>query len=146
MKNNSFKRSGSAVRARLRCSDITKESERSLCKRDRLITASTLRLAAFLESANGALVALLETLRRCHGDLTPFLLRFYQNTEPRRVLCAYSNARRRMAFYNVLGDPTTTNEDAFALLRRCRRLYCVYLGVLHYLRTQRDRREDAAPV
>uniref|UniRef100_K1Q9B3 Uncharacterized protein n=1 Tax=Magallana gigas TaxID=29159 RepID=K1Q9B3_MAGGI len=51
-----------------------------------------------------------------------------------------------MAFFNVQGDPTAMDEDAVAFLRRSRRLYCVYLGVLHYLRTQRDHREDAAPV
>uniref|UniRef100_K1QSD6 Uncharacterized protein n=1 Tax=Magallana gigas TaxID=29159 RepID=K1QSD6_MAGGI len=50
------------------------------------------------------------------------------------------------ATLNVQGDPIATDEDAVAVLRRCRRLFCVYLGVLHYLRTQWDRREDATPV
>lgn len=54
--------------------------------------------------------------------------------------------RRRMAFCNVLGYPTATNKNAVALLRRCRGLYCVYVGVLHYSRAQRDGHEDAAPV
>lgn len=42
--------------------------------------------------------------------------------------------------------PHGANEDAVALLRRWRRLYCVYFGDLHYLRMQRYRHEDAAPV
>lgn len=40
------------------------------------------------------------------------------------------SVRRRMAFYNVLDDPTATNEVVIAFLRRCGRLYCVYLGRL----------------
>uniref|UniRef100_K1Q882 Mediator of RNA polymerase II transcription subunit 23 n=1 Tax=Magallana gigas TaxID=29159 RepID=K1Q882_MAGGI len=90
MESNLFKRCGCAVRARKRRSGIPKDSVKSLCKRNRLITASTLRLAAFLERADGALVALLEILWRCHGDLTTLLWRVYQNAEPRRVLCACS--------------------------------------------------------
>lgn len=70
-----------------RRSEIPKDSERSPCKRNWLIIASTLRLVSFLERTNGALVALLDTLLRCHGDLTPLLRRVHQNAEPRRVLC-----------------------------------------------------------
>lgn len=44
-------------------------------KRNRNFTASILLLGALLERANCALVALLETLQRCHNDPTPFLLR-----------------------------------------------------------------------
>lgn len=55
-----------------------------------------LLLGAFLERANGVLVALSETLQSYYNDLTPFILRVYQNTEPRRVVCAC----HRIAFYN----------------------------------------------
>uniref|UniRef100_K1QR28 Uncharacterized protein n=1 Tax=Magallana gigas TaxID=29159 RepID=K1QR28_MAGGI len=58
----------------------------------------------------------------------------------------FQSANHRLAIYGVLGDLTATKEDGISLLRRCRRLYCVYLGVLHFFRTQRDRHEDAAPV
>lgn len=86
-----------------------------------------------LEHANEAHVALLETLQRCHGDPTSFLFRVYQNAETRRL---------RRSVYNDLGDHAAKYENAIALLWRCRRLYCVFLDVLHYLRTQTDRLKD----
>lgn len=39
-----------------------------------------------------------------------------QNADPRRVVCACAQS-------TLLSDPTASNEDAAALLRRCRRLY-----------------------
>lgn len=51
-----------------------------------------------------------------------------------------------MAFYNALGGPAATNEDVVGLLRHCKILNCVNLCVLQYLRTQRNRHENAAPV
>lgn len=81
-----------------------------------------------------------ETLRRCYGDLTSFLLQVNHNAEPQHTLSAYSSVRRRMAFYNVQGNFNATDEDALALLQNCRRLYCMYLGDLHYFR------EDAVSV
>lgn len=86
---------------------ILQDSERSPCKRTRLITASLLQL--LLESVNGALVALLKILSRCHGDPTSYLLRFYQNAEDEP-----SNG--------VLSDPSATIQDVAALLRRCWRM------------------------
>lgn len=93
-------------------------------------------------------MALLETLRRCHGDPTSFLLRFYfiRTQSNGTVFVHAQSARRRVAFYNVVGDSIATNEDAVVLLRCCRRLFCLYLGVLRYLRTHHDRLEIAAPV
>lgn len=44
------------------------------------------------------------------------------------------SARRRMTFYNIPGDLTTTNEDAIALSRCCMKLYCVNFGVLHFFK------------
>lgn len=76
-------------------------------QRTRLITASLLQL--LLESVNGALVALLKILSRCHGDPTSYLLRFYQNAEDEP-----SNG--------VLSDPSATIQDVAALLRRCWRM------------------------
>lgn len=86
-------------------------------------------------------MALLETSLRFYGT--------FIRTQSRGAYFVHvQSARSSMVFKNVPGDPTATNEDVIALLRRCWRLYCVYLGVLYYmyLRTQRDRREDAAPV
>lgn len=119
-----WSRSESAVRVWWWHSDIPKDSERSLCKHKWLITASTLWLAAFFAYANGVFVAL-------SWRPTLFLLCVYLN------LGSYSvhvhSVHRFMVFYNVLGDPSVTNEDAVALLPQCpTRLYCMYLGVLHY--------------
>lgn len=89
-KKNSFKHCGCAVRARLRRSDIAKDSRmsQSLCKRNRLITEPKLRLGAFLERFNGAFVVLLEVLRCCYITTT---LRFYcVLSELRRVIYASS--------------------------------------------------------
>lgn len=47
------------------------------------------------------------------------------------------SARRRRALYNALGVPAATNEDAVAVLRRCRRLYSVYYGIFIILRRSR---------
>uniref|UniRef100_K1RIC7 Uncharacterized protein n=1 Tax=Magallana gigas TaxID=29159 RepID=K1RIC7_MAGGI len=74
---------------------------------------ATLRLAAFLERADGALVALLEILRRCHGDLTTLLRRDYQNAEPRRVLYACSKCAPS---HGVLQCSRRSHRDG----RRCR--------------------------
>lgn len=60
-------------------------------------------------------------------------LRVNQNEEPRRVRCPYLCMRHRMTCSDLRGDPTATNEDAVALLRCCRRIYCVYLDVLLYI-------------
>lgn len=61
MKANSLKRCRCSDRARVRRSENTKDSERYLFKRNRLVTSSILRLCALLECANRALMALLET-------------------------------------------------------------------------------------
>lgn len=79
MKNNTLKSCECALRARLRPSEITEDSEWSLCTRYRLITASMLRLCALLELANGDLTAL---SLRPHFVFTVFV---YQNAEPRRI-------------------------------------------------------------
>ncbi|XP_065942716.1 multiple epidermal growth factor-like domains protein 11 [Magallana gigas] len=74
------------------------ECMQHLCASAIDISTSTLRLAAFLERTNGALVALLETLRRCHGNP----LRFYDvfiRTQRRGAYFVHNqSARRRMAF------------------------------------------------
>lgn len=71
----------------------------------------------------------------------------FTRTQGRGAYFVYTqSARLCKGFYNVLGEPTATNGDTVGLLRRCRRFYCVYFGVLHYLRTQWDRLEEAAPL
>lgn len=49
---------------------------RSLCKRNWLITAFILWICALLYHVHGAL----ETLLRCQGDLTAFLMRVFQSS------------------------------------------------------------------
>lgn len=53
----------------------------------------------------------------CHGNHILFLQHVYQNAEP-PLFCA----SQRM-LNGILWDPTITDEDATALLHRCRRLY-----------------------
>lgn len=69
-----------------------------------------------------ARIALLETLHCLYGDPTSFLLNVYANAELRRtlILCACSNCATS---HGVLDDPTATNKDTVALLRRYERLY-----------------------
>lgn len=78
-------------------------------------------------------MVLLQTLRRCHDDNTfHYLLCAYQNAETRCVLCVCSNWAPSHA---VLGDPTATNEDVAALLRRCvscMSFYCLQFDALHF--------------
>lgn len=70
---------------------------------------------------SGSAVGDLTPLSR--GDLTPCLLRGYQNADTRRVLCVCSKCAPS---HGVLDDPALTYEDAVAMLRRYIRLYCVY--------------------
>lgn len=107
---NKFKRCVCAVRARQRRSDISNffRTPRGLCAC--AIDLSFLRICALLEPGNGALVALLQTLRRCHGD-KPF--RFFY--------CVFIKMQNHGSYFVFaqsvcdLGDPTSTNEDAAAL-------------------------------
>lgn len=70
---------------------------------------------------------------RLYGAVTATSLRFYcvliRTQSHAANFVHVQSTRRRLAFYNFRGDPNATNEDAAALLRRCRRLYCVYLCV-----------------
>lgn len=96
--------------------------------------------------ANRALVALLKTLRCSHDDTTSFLLRVYHSAEPRCVLCAISKCPPSHGILQCPWQSHREDEDVLPLMERCRKLYCMYLGVLHYLRTQQDRFEDTALV
>lgn len=79
-------------------------------------------LCALHNGAYRSLIALLETLHCLYGDPTSFLLNVYANAELRRtlILCACSNCATS---HGVLDDPTATNKDTIALLRRYKRLY-----------------------
>lgn len=94
------------------------------CKRNRLITGSILQFCALLERTNGAFGALLRNLPYVTVTATP--LRFYcvfMRTQSHGAYFVHAQSgRRRMAFYNVLDDPTATNEVVIAFLRRCGRL------------------------
>lgn len=81
------------------------------------------------EIANGALMALLETLRCSHGDTTSFLLRVYQYAEPRCVLCAFSKCAPSHGILQSSSRFHREDEDAVPFLERWRKLYCKFLVV-----------------
>lgn len=124
MKNNSFKRFRCPVRV---WDTVTSQrTTRGLCASavDLVYTANSCVPWARQWSSHGAVAAT--------------LLRFYCMLFRTQSHDAYfvhvKSARRRMTFYNVPGDPITTNEDAVALSRFCRSLYCVNFGVLHFFK------------
>lgn len=118
-----LKMANESVLAR-RGNDIPNDPEKSLftCKRNVRISAYMLWLCALHKCAYRSLIALLETLHCLYGDPTSFLLNVYANAELRRtlILCACSNCA---TLHGVLDDPTATNKDTVALLRRYKRLY-----------------------
>lgn len=85
-------------------------------------SATNVSLRICCDYAYRSPIALLETLHCLYGDPTSFLLNVYANAELRRtlILCACSNCATS---HGVLDDPTATNKDTVALLRRYKRLY-----------------------
>lgn len=109
-------------------SDIPKDSDRSQCKRTRLIAGSLLRLCALTWAR-----------QRSSSDDGATSFRFY---------CVLIRTQSHGAYLSngVLGDSTVTNEDAAVLLCRCRRLYCAHIDVLNFSWMQQGRLKDAPPV
>lgn len=96
------------------------------------------------EHANGAQVALLDTLQRCYGNPTLFLCcNYVERCATAHTLCMLKSMRCQMGFLAILPQPMkmplgccTDVED-----------YCAHLGVLHFfLGTQLDLPKVAALV
>lgn len=88
-----------------------------------------------LEDANGALVAMLKTLWRCHGDPISFLL------------CVYQNAERAMCMLKVRAVPWRSRRSTATKRTplRCRTLLREPWR-FPFFRTQQECLGDAAPV
>lgn len=63
---------------------------------------------------------------------------------PLRLYCVLSE-RRTNVVLQCSRWSHSENKNAVALLQRFWSLYCVYLSVLHFWKTQNDRVNDAAP-
>lgn len=127
--NNFFERCGCTVRTQKRGNDIPKDSKRSLWKRltyHCIFTATTCSCVpkARQRSSRGVDIAPRVLSRQTHSVSKECHLE-RRATAP--SLCKFKSARRRMACFNVRGDPIATNEDDVELLQRCRRHYCAVL-------------------
>lgn len=130
----SFKRCGCAMET---CAVTSQRTPRGLC-------ASTIELSLrlycnyallVLVDANGALVAMLKTLWRCHGDPISFLL------------CVYQNAERAMCMLKVRAVPWRSRRSTATKRTplRCRTLLREPWR-FPVFRTQQECLGDAAPV
>lgn len=85
--------------------------------------------------------------RAAFGDLTtlslrPHIVSFTCLSERRAMAHTSYMLNERAKTWYLQCFTTATNKDAFALLRS-RGFCCMYLGVLHYIRTKLGRLEDA---